>query len=214
MVTGSILNLIADKAIVWGSGIAESYAELPERDIRAVRGMLTLKRVQEKLNPKNEIAVGDPCLLLPLYYNPKFEKKHTIGVIPHYIDAYHLLSNLNKIEELEQNGIKLININNHIEKVVDDILSCETIISSSLHGIICADAYGIPSAHIKITEKIGGDGFKYIDWYSNFNNREYQCFDLSNPTIDKILLLSENSINWLSDIKIDIKKLYESCPFK
>ncbi len=217
MVTGSILNIMAENAIVWGCGIAESNAEIPERDIRCVRGLLTLKRVQEKLNVENEIAVGDPCLLLPQIYNPKIDKKHKIGLIPHYIDAYHLITNLPSFEELEKEGIKIININNDIERVVDDILSCEIILSSSLHGLICADAYGIPSVHIKITDKIGGDGFKYVDWFSNFFDREHTEFDLTKPLVSKIKLISnieENNISWLRNAKINIDEIYKTCPFK
>lgn len=41
------------------------------------------------------------------------------------------------------------------------INECESILSSSLHGIICEDTYGIPVAWIKLSDQILGDDFKY-----------------------------------------------------
>jgi pyruvyltransferase len=48
-------------------------------------------------------------------------------------------------------------------KFIDELCSCEKIISSSLHGIILAEAYGIPA--VFLGEKRDSEMFKYYDWY-------------------------------------------------
>jgi hypothetical protein len=47
MLTGSILNVESPNAIVWGAGIAWKDDIIPNHDIIAVRGYLTLKRLKE-----------------------------------------------------------------------------------------------------------------------------------------------------------------------
>ena len=49
----------------------------------------------------------------------------------------------------------------------EEILSCEFIISSSLHGIIFAHSFGIPAFHIICNETVPTiDDFKFKDYYS------------------------------------------------
>ena len=58
------------------------------------------------------------------------------------------------------------------EKVVDYIYSCDIILSSSLHGIIIADAYNIPN--IWLDEFPLNEGhFKFKDYFLS-QNRKYE----------------------------------------
>ena len=52
---------------------------------------------------------------------------------------------------------------------IQKLLSCEKIISSSLHGIILAESYGIPAVLLK--PKV--DFLKYDDWYYSTQRYEY-----------------------------------------
>ena len=52
---------------------------------------------------------------------------------------------------------------------VHKLLSCEKIISSSLHGIILAESYGVPAVLLK--PKV--DFLKYDDWYYSTNRYNY-----------------------------------------
>lgn len=161
MAVGSILggNGFFD-ATVWGSGIKsfDQIAALSKRryfqklNIRAVRGPLTRAALQACGYKCPEIY-GDPAVLMPLIYNPEVKKEHAVGVVLHFGES----------AELPQN-VKNINVRtDDYERFINELLSCEKIISSSLHGIILAEAYGIPAVFL-------GEGrdfeiFKYYDWY-------------------------------------------------
>ena len=107
ILTGSILNVETPNAIVWGAGIAWSDEIIPNHDIIAVRGNLTLKRLKEYREYQSSvydeegnrlewmtfdtssIEVGDPVLALPHIYDTKVEKKYKVGIVPHYIDSFY-----------------------------------------------------------------------------------------------------------------------------
>jgi pyruvyltransferase len=240
MVTGSILNNEVNKAIVWGCGIANENDKIPHHDIRAVRGKLLWNKlnylVQNPIVIKNEdetitkisynydmqkIAIGDPCMLLPLYYKPKTKKQYNIGIIPHYIETKDFFDKINMTkEQLEDSGVLVIDVNNQIETFIEQVVSCETILSSSLHGIICADAYNIPSNYIKITNKVLGDGFKFKDWFSNFAEREFEYEDFIDKDkikisdLIKIFQNPRSRIIWNNQSIISLQHLLETCPFK
>ncbi len=109
--------------------------------------------------------------------------------------------------------VKKINLGtSDIEGTLTEILSCEKIVSSSLHGIILADAYGIPSAWLSSTTPKGLE-FKFYDYFIsvnkiekpqqfNFSIKRFKCNDLEKK-------LNCNSI----EIEFDIKRLVDACPF-
>lgn len=54
---------------------------------------------------------------------------------------------------------------NDYKSVIDQIVQSKLIISSSLHGVILADAYGVPSVWYR---GLGKDiDFKYLDYYAS-----------------------------------------------
>ena len=53
-----------------------------------------------------------------------------------------------------------------IEAFLDEMFGCETIVSTSLHGLIIANAYGIPArlaSFVDSDRQIHGDGMKFDD---------------------------------------------------
>ncbi|MDB4507512.1 polysaccharide pyruvyl transferase family protein [bacterium] len=159
---GSIMRLCNESTIVWGSGIRDIDQDINKGIIKSVRGPLTRKRLLE-IGCYCPPVYGDPGLLLPLYYYPAVEKKYKIGIIPHYIH-YDVVFKMYDGKE----GIKVIKlINKDIEPVINDILSCEKTISSSLHGLIVSDAYGIPNKWVKFNNDINGDDTKYYDYFNS-----------------------------------------------
>ena len=161
MALGSILggNGFFD-ATVWGSGIKsfDQIAALSKRryfqklDIRSVRGPLTCE-VLRACGYKCPDIYGDPAVLMPLIYSPEIEKTHRIGLVLHF------KQNAPMTQDMKHINIRTDNY----KYFIDEMLSCEMIISSSLHGIILAEVYGIPAVFLGVGRDL--EMFKYYDWY-------------------------------------------------
>ena len=164
---------------IWGSGIIKKNCQITNANFYAVRGKYTQLRLKE-LGYKVPEVIGDPALLMPLLYTPKSDKKYKIGIIPHFLHYEK------SVEKLDSDDVLIINLFDDIETVIEDVNSCEKIISSSLHGIIIGHAYGIPSLWFGLaTNNIGGDNIKFADYFSSVNLREYESFKIDHPTYDE-----------------------------
>lgn len=151
---GSILNHARSNAIAWGSGIASMADQInAQADIRLVRGPLSAMRVVMS-GGKAINNFGDPALLCPQFFCAG-EKKYDLGFVPHYVDQSHWPGLADA---------KRINVLNTPERVIREITECRAIISSSLHGLIVADAYGIPAAWLH-SPRLEGDGTKFADHF-------------------------------------------------
>lgn len=157
---GSIINRATSRSLVWGSGIIAADDKInPNIEAFVVRGPLTLDRLNQ-MGIKNKGALGDPALLLPNIIPDHNLKSFEIGVIPH-VNDYELVAINYKIPE----GVALIDLSDkNLEEVTAKICSCKKIISSSLHGIIVANAYGIPTIRAEFTNNLSGDGTKFLDY--------------------------------------------------
>jgi len=165
---GSILDWAGPKSIIWGSGsMFDKTKNNQVLEYRAVRGPLTREVILKKGNNCPPVY-GDPGLLLPLFFYPKIKPIYKIGIIAHYQDNQEIEKLAKKIEDTV-----FINMINSIENVITQILNCEVIISSSLHGIIIPHAYNKPAAWLdriildkdyKINNVYK---FKYHDYYAS-----------------------------------------------
>lgn len=202
---GSVISVPnSAKARIWGSGIVKKDDKISKGLFYAVRGKYTQKRLQE-LGFKAPEAIGDPALLLPLVYIPKTIKKYQIGVIPHYIH-YESIK-----EKIKNDKIKIINLTNSIEQVIEEIYSCEYTISTSLHGIIVSQAYGIPSLwYTYSNKKLFGDNVKFCDYFSSVGIKEYQPLNLLPDEIDiEDILNSFKNLKKFTLINIQLDELLE-----
>ena len=218
-VVGSILVYADEFTHVWGSGLISDYERsLPKnkpKRIYSVRGPMTRARLIDKINVNVPEIYGDPSMLMPYFYKPKSIKKYKYGIIPHYIDM-----NNQWIQKHRDAGCRIIDMRctvNDIYRIIDEINECEFIISSSLHGMIIPDAYGIKSMWIdftndKGTSEVFGAGFKFKDYFMSVNRPVTDPYVITNDSNVKI----DDIISTFKDyeIKIDLDKLYESCPFK
>jgi pyruvyltransferase len=102
-----------------------------------------------------EPVLADPGLLadllLPADGRPK--QQHDIGAIGHYADKTFS----------PPAGSLLIDVTAPLEQVVAQAASCERIYTSSLHGLILADALGLPRLWATYP-KVQGGGFKFHDY--------------------------------------------------
>lgn len=122
-----------------------------------------------------------------LFVWKKIEKKYTIGIIPHYKEQDEPV--FGKLADTFSKSV-LINLKAEPMSVYEQIGSCEYVISSSLHGLIISDSFGIPNLHVKATDKLigGKDGFKFKDYFSGYE-LEDNPFDINNnvPSISDII---------------------------
>jgi pyruvyltransferase len=157
LAVGSIFYAARRNDIVWGSGLIADrpFDALPGMKFLAVRGPLTRDRIFGGDVPK---VYGDPAILLPEIYTPKILPKREFGFVPHYVDF--------DSPDLRRNKERfIIDVRQDPFKTIDEICSCKLIVSSSLHGIIVAEAYGIPAVWIKLSDKLIGGSFKFNDYF-------------------------------------------------
>ncbi len=166
MAIGSILQYATDRATVWGSGIISQVDTPGAATYCAVRGPLSRKRILELGHSCPEVY-GDPALLLPELYNPEVLKTHDLGIIPHYVDY-------KRVQESYGDSLPIIDLmTDDFLATTDQILSCKAIVSSSLHGVIVAHAYGIPAIWIRFSDKLSGDNTKYADYFLSVGLEPY-----------------------------------------
>lgn len=169
MAIGSIMKYTQPKATVWGSGIISRKDQFSNATFCAVRGPLSRKRIQELGYSCPEIY-GDPAILLPAYYQPTIQKKYEYGFIPHYVDQEVVQAWYGE----EKDSAVLNLMNDNVFYTTDRILECKKIISSSLHGVIVAQAYGIPAIWVQFSDKLSGDNVKYDDYFLSVGMTPYQ----------------------------------------
>jgi pyruvyltransferase len=156
---GSILRLATPGDIVWGSGLSRPSRVSHGLDIRAVRGPDTRRCVIEQGHKCPEVY-GDPGLLIPRIWDTSgIEKDVEVGVLPHFTDADHA--------KALSPGAHFIDVLAGVPEVIREVARCKLIYSSSLHGIIAAEALGIPAVWVQYSDRIVGGTFKFKDYYAS-----------------------------------------------
>ncbi|MNB70553.1 Exopolysaccharide glucosyl ketal-pyruvate-transferase [compost metagenome] len=187
---GSVLSSASANSIIWGSGFISKNASLKttQLDVRAVRGILTRERLRNEFGINCTDVMGDPAVLLPLFYDAKhITKKYKIGIIPHYKDKH-----LPAVQTLLKNGCVLVDIQDDIEPFIDRLNECEYIISSSLHGLIAADTYEIPNLWVAFSDQVLGGEYKFCDYYSTTDSNAPTMTiigDKDNYSIDDLIAM-------------------------
>ena len=190
IVCGSIITEANEKSTVWGAGFG-NHGESISEDINVIacRGKLSAEALHK------DVLMFDPGLLMPKLFFPDVATRHKIGIIPHWSDMRRALKILSK-------KYFIINPLKPVTEVITDILSCENIISSSLHGLILSDAYNVPSKFMDFGGNIGGDGFKFQDYYST-----------TDRTKESIKNINDGEF-YISPYIYDLNKIILSCPMK
>ncbi len=162
---GSIIHFAKDNDVVWGSGVNGSVAEHEHRyralDVRAVRGPLTRQFLRTRKISVPEVY-GDPALLIRRLAGQRFNQrsKYSVGLVPNMFEL-GIIQRENLLARFPD--IHLIDPRSAWNDVINEIVQCEFILASSLHGLIIADAFAIPSCYLRLSEHEGR--FKYEDYY-------------------------------------------------
>jgi pyruvyltransferase len=204
---GSMLGTIDRPHVnVWGTGFVDSAAQLrrePEH-IFAVRGPLTRQKLIDS-GVACPPVYGDPALLMPRFYRPRVEVTHVLGVIPHHKElGLSILGSLGRSKE-----VRIIDIRSGLRAVIDALLSCNGIVSGSLHGLVLADAYGLPSRWMRISDLPAGDGFKFIDYLSSVGHDDRGEIPLCDESNIGSVIRSLDS----RPLTTDLASFLDACPF-
>ena len=178
----------------------------PAARILAVRGPLTRERALE-CGADCPPVYGDPALLLPMFYAPGEPKQRArIAVVPHYFDKPFVFARWRP-----PSVCKLIDIQGRIETVIDDVVGCDHILSSSLHGLIVAHAYGVPALWVRFGDRLIGDGSKFADYLRSVHMPVDEPILLDVRTFDLERQLSRVPS---ARPRIDTTALWNCCPFR
>lgn len=164
---GSLMASAAATSLVWGTGLLHPDAGLgrprPE-NIFAVRGPLTAAALRRAGLLVRDVPLGDPGMLAPglLGLAAAREPRFPLGLVAHYVDRGHPAVR----RLLAMPGVRDLDVRQEPADFLAAMCDCRTIVSSSLHGLIFAEALGLPSLWFQATDDVIGDGFKFHDWFS------------------------------------------------
>jgi pyruvyltransferase len=131
-------------------------------DFRAVRGPLT-RDVVIKYGHRCPDVYGDPAILMPFIYQPTVKVNHDICVIPQFETEKDFRQKYPDYYVVSMNT-------NDYKSVIDAIVSSKKVITSSLHGIILAESYGVPAVFFRgLGKRID---FKYLDYYYSTGRKD------------------------------------------
>jgi pyruvyltransferase len=203
---GHDLSFCKDNLVIWGTGFMceTECLNIAPREIHAVRGPLTRDKLLSQGYNCPEVY-GDPALLCPKLYKNNNKQRYKLGIIPNYVDK-ELIPPVFQ----DDPNVLIIDIQSGIHQVIDQICSCRKIVSSSLHGIIAADAYGVPSKWLKLSDNVLGNGFKFYDYFYSVGRMNEEAIEL-NDTIS-----IDNILDEFDYYKLDFNadELWDACPFK
>lgn len=202
MAIGSVLHFAKNGDSVWGTGINKKLPDEVNKfsslDVRAVRGPKTRDYLIQRGIECPEVY-GDPGILTSSFYPESLfmvsdEKKDFI-VIPHMNDNIELYKNYKDF---------LCSPRQYPMAFIKQLLNAKLVVSSSLHGIIMAESYGIPA--IFYDSGSGESKFKYDDYYNGTGRDNY-------PVANSIEEALSTRPPILPDVKIISERLLKAFPF-
>jgi pyruvyltransferase len=206
LAVGSVLGAANARTEVWGSGFISEGERVMERPraVHAVRGPLSRDALLQQGVDCPEVF-GDPALLLPLFLDPELPKSHKIGIVPHYVDKNHPW-----LDQCRRNPeVQIIDVESGTEEFVRSLKSCEVVLSSSLHGLICADAYGIPNLWVQLSDRLIGGEFKFNDYRLSISAEPPTPIHVAVGTDPRGLAAFAKSY----PVNLDLRRLILACPF-
>jgi hypothetical protein len=165
---GSILHWARPLSHVWGTGLmnpAHGIGGLEGERIWALRGKLTYSCLKPELAGLRDVPLGDPGYLIGrrlAALRPPRAPTHRVGIVPHFLDRDHP-----GIAFLRgQDGVMILDVRDPPPAFFAQMMACEAIASSSLHGLVLAEALGIPNVWLDFRPESPDREFKYHDWFT------------------------------------------------
>lgn len=211
---GSILGWFNRNNVdVWGSGLIKPLTdeEVTQKQkltgvrIHAVRGHRTQDDLQQKLGWAVPDVYGDPALLLPSII-PSAPKSRDLTLVPH---------NIHRGEVLKHSSLQpeVVDARADVYDVAASISSSNVIISSSLHGLIVAQAYNVPWVWLQVDDApLMGSDFKFEDFFTCVDRTEVSAVAVSKRELSSLDYASIARQASLPKLSIDLDALRNSLP--
>lgn len=167
---GSVLDKAKPGDRVWGAGFLRPGPVSKAIHVHAVRGPLSRQRLLEAGIDCPEVY-GDPGLLVPRFYSVVVDKTHDTLVLPHHSDWK--LKHFARREKLP-----MLSVARPPLEVIDAICSARRLITSSLHGLVIAEAYGVPAILWRDGGQTWEPHFKFRDYFTSTGRDDPTVFDL------------------------------------
>ena len=190
--TGFILNRSVDEAFIRKNFIVHS-----------VRGEVT----HQIINNVDGVSYGDPGLLSKFLISPQ-EKRIKILIMPH-IEHKNLPEMKQFINSFSQ--CRVADLTGDPIEVLKQIASADIVISSSLHGLVCADSFGIPNIRLKLSQELKGGDFKFNDYDSSLK-RNIGEVTLQHQPSDILKIISNSDYSYQKRVDMLCEGLYRSFP--
>jgi Polysaccharide pyruvyl transferase len=179
LAAGSVMGLATPVSVVWGTGVMHPDRGVGQPDgarIHALRGPLTMAAVRKAGVSVGDVPLGDPGFLAPRLLGVARAAAPCcrVGVMPHYVDQSDPV--LRRIAG--EDGVAFLNVHDTPEALLRQMADCEVVLSSSLHGLIFAEALGLPNLWIKAGDRIAGHDFKFHDWFATTRQPQRQAHAL------------------------------------
>jgi len=181
---GSLLEFVSSDyaGAIWGTGLMHDAAHaLPAATVLAVRGPLTAERIGMHTEP----AYGDPGLLVARHV-PRPVGDGRIAVVPHGHHRSH--PRLHRLIRQAGDEARTVDVHRRALPAVRDIAAARVVLTTSLHGLITADAYGIPAVWTTLAPALGGGDFKFRDYEAAVTpgRTRYRPFDTADSLSDLV----------------------------
>lgn len=136
---------------VFGTGRAGPHSpptDLRQAHVLALRGT----RTRDLALAQDEMVLGDPGLLANTLVEPN-PQSYT-AIVPHWSDQQRMLA--------AYPGARFVDVTRPPMRAIQTIADAARVISSSLHGVVLADAFGVPRMWDWF-DGVQAAGFKFAD---------------------------------------------------
>ncbi|MGO2149843.1 MAG: polysaccharide pyruvyl transferase family protein [Microbacterium gubbeenense] len=150
---GSVLQYSLPGDVIWGTGINGNVRQRVRYplDVRSVRGPLT-RAILLGHGVRVPKVYGDPALLVPRLFP---------SVAPEGSGSMLVVPNLNELDRVS--GSEVLSPLGDPLAIAGRIAGSGFVVASSLHALVLADAYGIPSRPLVPEAE---HPLKYLDYYA------------------------------------------------
>ena len=234
-------HMTAPLATIWGTGCIGAYqcrtvcraCRSNGTTFLAVRGPLSRQTLSEyDCGCQVPPVYGDPALLLPFVLPREgFDARspeYDLCVCPHDVDK-KIPAVLSLVQRANANTlsagagqeprVKMLDILSNVRDFVAELLTCRAVVSSSLHGVIISEAYGIQATAVFFSRgHIVGGAYKYQDYGASLGRSRMVSTPRfvigENATAKALLMLARAAVPPnLEILRFRRSELIRTCPF-